>query len=251
MSRSASSTSCPSSASRRAASSAAATQSGWGATVLTKGRLVSAMRRRPGGAPTSAANGRATGGAQYGEVGSGPAIASSIAALSRTLRDTTFAMAKPPQCCVWSGPTGVRPRVGFSPNSPQHDAGIRIEPPPSLACATGKMPAATAAAAPPLEPPGVTSRFQGLRVGPNSFGSVNGVMPNSGVLVLPKMTAPARRKRSTSVESRAGLKSARNRLPAVCGTPAIAASRSLSSSGTPRNGASEAGSAAASRRACS
>ena len=50
--------------SRRAASSAAAAQSGWGATVVTNGRLVSAMRSRPGGAPTSAANGRAAGGAQ-------------------------------------------------------------------------------------------------------------------------------------------------------------------------------------------
>ena len=110
---------------------------------------------------------------------------------------------------------------------------MRIEPPPSLACAIGMMPAATAAAAPPLEPPGVTDGFQGLRAGPNSFGSLNGRMPSSGRFVLPKMTAPARRKRSTSVESRAGLKSARNRLPAVCATPATAASRSLSSRGTP------------------
>ena len=30
---------------------------------------------------------------------------------------------------------------------------MRIEPPPSLACAIGTMPAATAAAEPPLEPP--------------------------------------------------------------------------------------------------
>jgi hypothetical protein len=32
-------------------------------------------------------------------------------------------------------------------------SGIRIEPPPSLACATGRMRAATAALAPPDEPP--------------------------------------------------------------------------------------------------
>ena len=43
---------------------------------------------------------------------------------------------------------------------------MRIEPPPSLAWAIGNMPAATAAAAPPLEPPGERSRSQGLRVTP-------------------------------------------------------------------------------------
>ena len=54
---------------------------------------------------------------------------------------------------VSSGPLGLRSRVTFRPTRPQHDAGMRIEPPPSLACATGTMPAATAAAEPPLEPP--------------------------------------------------------------------------------------------------
>jgi hypothetical protein len=45
-------------------------------------------------------------------------------------------------------------------------AGIRIEPPPSLACAALTIPAATAAAEPPDEPPDVRPRSQGLRVGP-------------------------------------------------------------------------------------
>ncbi len=43
---------------------------------------------------------------------------------------------------------------------------MRIEPPPSLACAIGTIPAATAAAEPPLEPPAVRPVSQGLRVGP-------------------------------------------------------------------------------------
>jgi hypothetical protein len=43
---------------------------------------------------------------------------------------------------------------------------MRMEPPPSLALATGTMPLATAAAAPPLDPPAVNDVFQGLRVGP-------------------------------------------------------------------------------------
>ena len=53
------------------------------------------------------------------------------------------------------------------------------------------MPDATAAAEPPLEPPVLCSVFQGLRVGPKQCGSVVGRMPNSGVLVLPRMTRPA------------------------------------------------------------
>lgn len=57
---------------------------------------------------------------------------------------------------------GLRPRVGLSPNTPQHEAGMRIEPPASPPCATGTMRAATTAAAPPELPPGVTSRFHGL-----------------------------------------------------------------------------------------
>ena len=65
-----------------------------------------------------------------------------------------------------SGPSEVRPRLGFSPTSPQQLAGILIEPPPSFACAIGTMPAATAAADPPLEPPGERPRSQGLCVGP-------------------------------------------------------------------------------------
>ncbi len=65
-----------------------------------------------------------------------------------------------------SGPSLVRWRVGFSPTSPLMLAGIRIEPPPSLAWATGTMPDATAAPEPPDDPPGVWSVFHGLRVAP-------------------------------------------------------------------------------------
>ena len=47
----------------------------------------------------------------------------------------------------------TRPYVGLSPVSPQHDEGIRIEPPVSLPLAIGTRPAATAAPEPPLELP--------------------------------------------------------------------------------------------------
>src|SRR5579871_3361498 len=115
---------------------------------------------------------------------------SSSAAESRTERLTTCSADLPPQ----PSPTGAfdtRPRLGFSPKRPVQEAGMRIDPPPSLACAAGTMPAATATAEPPEEPPGVRSRAHGLRVGPNAEGSVTGCRPNSGVLVLPKITRPA------------------------------------------------------------
>ena len=61
-----------------------------------------------------------------------------------------------------SGPSEIRWRVGLSPTRPHSDAGIRIEPPPSLACATGTIPEATAAADPPLDPPVEREMSHGL-----------------------------------------------------------------------------------------
>src|SRR5690606_29380619 len=66
---------------------------------------------------------------------------------------------------------------------------------PSLACAIGTTPAATAAAAPPLEPPAVRRVSHGLRVGPNMTGSVVGLYAVSGVEVVPNVTRPALRNR--------------------------------------------------------
>jgi hypothetical protein len=43
---------------------------------------------------------------------------------------------------------------------------MRIDPPPSFACATGTMPLATAAAEPPLDPPVTRVVSHGLRLGP-------------------------------------------------------------------------------------
>ena len=60
------------------------------------------------------------------------------------------------------------------------------------------MPAASAAAEPPLDPPGVVSVFQGLRVTPHSGESVTPFQPNSDMVVLPRMTAPCSRARATA-----------------------------------------------------
>ncbi len=66
----------------------------------------------------------------------------------------------------------MAPLVGLSPTSPQSDAGIRIEPPPSVAVAIATRPAASAAAEPPLEPPVDSAGFHGFRVTPVSSFAV-------------------------------------------------------------------------------
>ncbi len=58
------------------------------------------------------------------------------------------------------------PRAGRTPVSPHSAEGTRTEPPVSVPSAPAHSPAATAAADPPLDPPGLRSRFQGLRAGP-------------------------------------------------------------------------------------
>jgi hypothetical protein len=58
----------------------------------------------------------------------------------------------------------TNPYVGFIPTTPQNAAGCLIEPPVSEPSANTDIPAATEAAAPPLEPPGTLSVFHGFLV---------------------------------------------------------------------------------------
>src|SRR4051794_12681638 len=100
------------------------------------------------------------------------------------------------------------------PNRPENAAGMRVEPPPSLAVQKGTSPAATAAADPPLEPPGVRDGSHGLRVVPHALVFVKQVAPNSGAAVFPTGMAPAARRRATCTESAAtGPRSLNNRDP--------------------------------------
>src|SRR5215470_4765310 len=71
-----------------------------------------------------------------------------------------------------------------------------IEPITCVPKAALTSPAATAAAEPLLDPPGVRARSQGLRVPRGS------VAANSVVTVFPRMTAPASRKAATAAASR-------------------------------------------------
>src|SRR5438067_13154043 len=93
---------------------------------------------------------------------------------------------------------GTRPGVGFSPQIPLKCAGTRMDPPPSLPTPPAEQPAAIAAASPPLDPPAVRCRSQGLLVRPSRRLSVSHAISNSGALVTPITTAPAARTRETS-----------------------------------------------------
>jgi len=106
---------------------------------------------------------------------------------------TAPSVTPPAQASPVSGPWLTRPRVGFSPTTPHSLAGMRMDPPPSLACATATMPLATAAADPPDEPPAEWPGSQGLRAGGKLRGSVVTVVPNSGTFVRPRTTKPAAR----------------------------------------------------------
>ena len=63
------------------------------------------------------------------------------------------------------------------------------------------MPAATATAEPPLDPPEISVGFQGLREGPNAEFSVDDPIANSSQFVFPMMTAPAASSLLTTVAS--------------------------------------------------
>src|SRR5271167_5135350 len=132
---------------------------------------------------------------------SGPAITANKARTSETVRaigpTTPIQPNAPPpsgKCPV----AGILPGVGFNPQIPQKCAGTRIDPPPSLPTPPAEHPDAIAAASPPLDPPDVRDGSQGLLVRPYRRLSVSHAMSNSGVLVVPKMIAPALRRRDTN-----------------------------------------------------
>ena len=162
-----------------------------------------------------------------------PPITDSTSAASRTL------CVIGPMCAsagaVAAGQTGTRPKRALMPNTPQKLAGIRMEPPPSVARASGTMRAATWAAAPALEPPAVRSRFHGLRVMPVRGESPTALAPNSLVVLLPTMQAPAWRRRSTEGVSCGATLAASSLEPKAWRTPPTAI-RSLTLTGTPASG---------------
>src|SRR6201992_1414924 len=89
--------------------------------------------------------------------------------------------------------SGSRPREGFSPTSPLQDAGIRIEPPPSLAWAIGTTPAATNAPEAGDDAPAVWSVFPGVRACPSRGCAAEALKPYSDIWVLPNGVIPVAR----------------------------------------------------------
>ena len=121
------------------------------------------------------------------------------------------------------------------PTTPLSAAGWRIEPPVSEPRPTAAKPAATAAADPPLEPPGTRSGRRGLRVGPKAEFSVDEPIANSSRLVLPIGTPPAATTRSTTVAEYGGRHPSRIFDEHVVGIPRVHM-LSLSATGTPASG---------------
>src|SRR5438067_5565365 len=109
----------------------------------------------------------------------------------------------------------MRPTVGLKPTTPQNAAGRITEPLLCEPIAAGTTPAATAAADPIDEPPGVRVGSHGLRVAP-------GVMyASSAVMVLPSTIAPAASAARTAALVSVGVRPAKSALPFSVGIPAV------------------------------
>src|SRR4029079_3857497 len=126
----------------------------------------------------------------------------------------------------------MRPYVGFTPTTPQKAAGCRTDPPVSEPSAIGVIPAATAAAEPPDDPPATQRTSRGLRVGPNALFSVDEPIANSSMLVLATTSAPLARSLVIAVASNGLEYPARIFDAHVVGNPRVAM-LSFTATGTP------------------
>src|SRR5687767_6407010 len=106
------------------------------------------------------------------------------------------------------------------PTMPHADAGQTIEPSVSVPTASGARFADTAAPEPELEPQGLRSRTYGFLVWPPRplhplLECVDRKFAHSLRLVLPRITAPASRSRSTRNASRGAADSTKASEPAL------------------------------------
>src|SRR3546814_7250424 len=94
--------------------------------------------------------------------------------------------------------TGTRPKVGRKPVTPQRSDGLRIEPRLSVPIAKLQSAAATADAAPALDPQDGSAVFQGLRtMQPYQVAP----WASSAVATFPSNTQPASYRSFTTVAS--------------------------------------------------
>jgi hypothetical protein len=130
---------------------------------------------------------------------------------------------------------GMRPCVAFRATMPVCAAGPRTEMARSLPRPNGAMPAAIAADSPPLDPPGVRSRFHGLFDLPVRRLSVSVEYENSGRFVFASKIAPAFFMRATLVASVSGTRPLKIGEPRCVSTPAVS-NESFTVNGTPCRG---------------
>ena len=121
---------------------------------------------------------------------------------------------------------GIAPKLGLKPTTPQKAAGRITEPAVWVPTASGTCPAATAAAEPDDEPPGVRPGAAGLRVGAGCMKA------SSVVAVLPRISAPAAFSRATTKASSRGTRPASSAVPFSVGIRAVSM-MSLTPTGTP------------------
>ena len=233
------STGCASSTTAPAASRTAACRETTSATAWSTAnappRSTDSATRTPARSPCSGgANVEPGASSDSGARCDGPAITESRNARSSTLRAIGPATEVSSQPLV-VGQLGTRPALGRSPTTLLKEAGLRSEPPMSLPSASGTIPDASAAAAPPLDPPADRVRSYGLRVVPNTGLKVCEPAAHSGTLVLPIVTAPAPRIRSATRSSRLGTWSERSGDPNVVRQPATSWV-SLNACGSPCSG---------------
>ena len=88
-------------------------------------------------------------------------------ATSATLRPNTPIWSSGADC-ISTPRRGIRPKLGLKPTTPQNEAGRITEPLVCVPTPSGTMKAATAAAEPLDEPPGVWPLWCGLRVLPGA-----------------------------------------------------------------------------------
>src|SRR5580692_7656569 len=100
---------------------------------------------------------------------------------------------------------------------------------------SGPQPAAPAAPAPALEPPGFWLKSQGLRVRGWKLERPDDSMPKSGIVVLEKIIAPTSRKRAAGGASASAGSSLVVAVPSGTATPLVAI-LSLMVTGTPSSG---------------
>jgi hypothetical protein len=189
------------------------------------------------------AAGRPAGAARFaplwvaGSSRSAPAIAPRIAAASATVRAIGPAVSW--LCAIGTIPLRLtRPRVGLMPTRPLVFDGDTIDPSVSVPIAAALRFAAIAAPEPELEPDGLRSSAYGFFVCPPRplqplVECVDRKFAHSLRLVLPRMTAPAARSRSTMNASFGGLAPASAREPAVVIIRSAVAMLSLINTGMP------------------